>query len=103
MVYLDTNVFLRFLTRDDEEKAQACFELFKQIEQGDMEALISEAILAEVVYVLSSRTLYGLRPQEIGARLKPLARLAGLKMPHKRVYVEALDIYAAYSSISRTR
>ena len=54
MRFLDTNVILRYLTRDDEEKAQACFRLFQRVNQGEEELFTCESIVAEVVYVLSS-------------------------------------------------
>ena len=31
MRFLDANVILRYLTRDDEAKAQACYELFQRV------------------------------------------------------------------------
>ncbi|MCY3638727.1 MAG: PIN domain-containing protein, partial [Chloroflexi bacterium] len=54
MEFLDTNVILRYLTKDDEAKAEACYELFEQARQGDKALFTCEAIIAEVVYVLSS-------------------------------------------------
>ena len=46
MRFLDTNVFLRYLTGDDEVKAQACYELF----QRELKLFASEAIvITEVV------------------------------------------------------
>ena len=72
MKFLDTNVILRFLTRDDEEKADACLRLFQRVQRGDEELVTCEAVVSEVVYVLSSaRAGYGLShegyPQPPGA------------------------------------
>ena len=96
MRFLDTNVILRFLTRDDEEKAAACFRLFQRVQRGDEEILTCEAVVSEVVYVLSSRRAgYGLNREAIRGRLAPILTLRGLRLPQKRVYLRALDIYAA--------
>ena len=96
MRFLDTNVILRYLTRDDEDKAQACFELFQRVEQGEEEVFTCEAIVTEVVYVLSSsRAPYRLRHEEVRARLVPILTLRGLRLPQKRVYLSALDLYAS--------
>ena len=55
-----------------------------------------KAIVTEVVYVLSStRAPYRLTHDEIRARLVPILTLRGLRLPQKRVYVEALDLYAS--------
>ena len=98
MRFLDTNVFLRYLTGDDEVKAQACYELFQRVSQGEEELFTCEAIVSEVVYVLSSpRAPYRLSHEEIRARFVPILTLRGLRLPQKRVYLEALDLYASSS------
>ena len=96
MRFLDTNVILRYLTRDDEAKAEACYQLFQQVRRGDEELVTCEAIVTEVVYVLSSpRAPYRLSHEEIRARLVPILTLRGLRLPQKRVYLSALDLYAS--------
>ena len=100
MRFLDTNVILRYLTRDDEAKAEACYRLFQRVWRGEEELFTSEAIIAEVVYVLSSnRAPYRLSHEEIRARLVPILTLRGLRLLQKRVYLEALDLYATSSSL----
>ncbi len=96
MRFLDTNVILRYLTRDDEAKAQACYQLFQRVKQGREELFTCEAIVTEVAYVLSShRGPYRLDHEEIRAKLLPILILRGLKLSQKRIYLRALDLYAA--------
>src|SRR5207237_1281760 len=64
---------------------------------GEQTATTCEAIITEVVYVLSSRAHYNLAHDEIRARLAPLLVVRGLKVSHKRVYLRALDLYATYT------
>ena len=100
MRFLDTNVILRYLTRDDEAKAEACYRLFQSVKNGEEELFTCEAIVTEVVYVLSSRRAgYRLSHDDIRARLVPILSLRGLRLLHKRVYVRALDIYASSPSL----
>ncbi len=96
MKFLDTNIFIRFLAADDEKKSEACFRLFQKVRSGEESVTTTEAIIAEVVYVLSSPSLYALGHDEIAARLAPLLSLRGLRLPHKRTYLRALDLYAAH-------
>lgn len=97
MRFLDTNVILRYLTRDDETKAAACYRLFQQVKTGAEELFTCETIVAEVVYVLSSpRAGYRLDHEEIRARLSPILSLRGLRIPNKRVCIRALDLYASH-------
>jgi predicted nucleic acid-binding protein len=99
MRFLDTNVFLRYLTRDEPVKAAACFALLQRLQQGSEQAATSEAIITEVVYVLSAGSHYGLHPAKIRVRLVPILSLRGLRLPHKRMYLRALDLYATYPSL----
>lgn len=96
MQFIDANVFIRHLTRDDPEKAQACFELFRKAQQREITLTTSESVIAEVVYVLSSKHLYNLPREEIRRLLYPLLSLPGLKLTHRKIYLRALDIYAKY-------
>jgi predicted nucleic acid-binding protein len=94
--FLDANVILRYLTRDDEVKARACYELFQRVKRGEEQLFTIPTIIAEVVYVLSSpRLQYRLTHEEITARLAPILSLRGLRMPQKRVCTDALDLYGA--------
>lgn len=96
MKFLDTNVILRYLTRDDEAKAEACYQLFQRVRLGEEELFTCEAVVTEVAYVLSSpRAPYRLSHHEVRARLLPILTLRGLRLPQKRVYLRALDLYAS--------
>lgn len=97
MRYLDTNIIIRYLTRDDETKAAACYRLFQRVSNGLEELTTTVATIAEATYVLSSRHgPYRLQPDEIAARLHPIVSLRGLVMSDKRVCIRALDLYAQY-------
>ena len=97
MDFLDTNVFLRYLTKDDSTKAQRCYELFQRIKRKETLATTSESVLAEVVYVLSSASLYRQPRENVRALLLPLVSLPGLRVPHRRSFLRALDLYASTS------
>ena len=96
MKFLDTNVILRYLTSDDEAKAEACYQLFQRVKLGEEELFTCDAVVTEVAYVLSSpRAPYRLSHEEVKARLLPILTLRSLRLPQKRVYLRALDLYAS--------
>jgi len=103
MRFADTNIFLRYLVRPvtdaDQARAAACRALIERVSTGEEEITTSEAVLAEIVYVLSSRRQYGLAPDKIVSRLKPIVMLPGLKITQKRLYLRALDIYASHADL----
>jgi uncharacterized protein len=93
MRWLDTNILVRYLTGDDPVKAAACLVLLQRLDSGEEEVEMSEAIMSEVVYVLSSRSHYSLTHEDIRARLVPVISLRGLRLPNKAIYRRALDIF----------
>ena len=52
MQFVDINIFIRFLTKDDPKKAEACFDLLQRAEKGEINLQTTESITAETVYVL---------------------------------------------------
>lgn len=98
MRFLDTNIILRYLTRDDPIKARACLALFQQVKAGQEQLYTTDSVIAEVVYVLSSkRQQYQKSRLEIVALLAPVLRLRHVRLPRKRVVIRALILYLHYS------
>ena len=93
MQFVDTNVFIRFLTGDDPVKAQRCKELLERANRGEVALITSESVIAEIVFILSSKRLYNQSRSDIRARLYPIISIQGLKLAHRRMYLRALDIY----------
>ena len=94
MQFVDANVFLRFLTRDDPVKAERVKELLERAERGEVALLTSESVIAELVFVLSSPRLYNLSRDRIRALLTPILSLKGLKLTQRAAFLRALDLYA---------
>lgn len=97
MYFLDTNIFLRYLTNDDKQKAICCKALFKKIENKTIEAATSDAIVSEIVYVLESKKEngYGLERDRIKDLLYPLLTLKGLRLNNRSACLQALELYAS--------
>jgi predicted nucleic acid-binding protein len=93
--FLDANVIIRYSTGDNKEQAERAYQFLAQVRDGVIEVTTCEAVIVEVVYVLSSKTLYNASRQQIHDHLQPILALKGLRLPHKRTYVRALDLYAS--------
>ena len=102
MKYLDTNIFLRYLTktRGEEAKTQACFELFQQVKTGEIVVTTCEAVICEIFFVLCSPRQYNLSHEGAVAHVRPLLALGNLKLANKRVYLRAMDIFANASFLN---
>jgi predicted nucleic acid-binding protein len=94
MQFVDTNIFIRLLTADDEQKAKQCLRLFEKAQNQELKLTTSQSVLAEVVYILSSKKLYNLDREKIYQLLLPIINVAGLRLKIKSVFLEALKIYA---------
>ncbi|HEV2109149.1 MAG TPA: type II toxin-antitoxin system VapC family toxin [Thermomicrobiales bacterium] len=103
MIFIDANYFIRAIvvqvTPQDRIMADHAMTLFRRIAASEVEATTSEAILAEVIFILSSRRHFNLRPDEISARIKPFLQLPGLRLPQKRIYFRALDLYVSFPNL----
>lgn len=95
MEFLDTNIIIRYLTQDNLDQTQRSLILLQQVEAGDLLVTTSEAVILEAVFVLSSKTLYNLPRALIQIRLSDIITLRGLRLPHKKSYLRALDLYAS--------
>ena len=91
--FVDTNILLRYLTRDDEQKAEACFALLLRAEQGEEELVTSDLVIFETVFILQSRRHYDLPRERIRELVESVIGLRGLRLPRKAVYVRAFDLY----------
>ncbi|MCL5075719.1 MAG: PIN domain-containing protein [Chloroflexi bacterium] len=93
--FLDTNLIIRYLTQDNPEQAERAYRILQQLEAGTLTVTTSEAIIIEAVQILSSKALYNLPRQDIRTHLTTIIALRGLKLPNKRVYLRALDLYVS--------
>ena len=93
MQFVDTNIFIRYLTQDEPQKAEACLRLFERAKRSEVELTTSESVVAEIVFILSSKRLYNLSRQDIRIRLYPVLSLAGMKLPFRQQVLRALDLY----------
>ncbi len=89
----DANIFIRLIAWDDPAKGRACRALFDRVSSGRETLFTSEAVIAEVVFVLSSPRLYQLTRREVVARLVPLLQLRGLRLVGKAIVLAALQHY----------
>lgn len=91
--FLDTNIILRYLLRDDETKYQRCRTLLKTVERGEAELVTTDLVIAELVWVMSSKP-YSLSRGRIRDDLSDFISIHNLRLPDKPLLERALDLYA---------
>jgi len=91
-LFVDTNVFLRYLTNDDPRKAESARKLFESAVDGKARLRTSLLVIAEIVWTLES--FYNLDPTEIARKVEILLNTPNLNCPDAPTILKALDFYA---------
>lgn len=89
--FLDTNILIRYFTKDNEKKAYDVLRLLKRIERNEEKVIVSPVVIFEVIFTLQS--FYKLPREEIKELVLPILNLRGLKIPFKSVFEKALEMF----------
>lgn len=89
--FVDTNVFLRFLTNDDPVKAKRSETLFRDAIKGKITLVTSLLVLAEIIWTLES--FYELEKQDIASKLERILNTPNLECAEASLILNALDFY----------
>lgn len=89
--FVDTNVFLRYLTNDGPAKARRADKLFKKAVSGKLMLETSLLVIAEMVWTLES--FYGLGRDDIADKVGKILNTPNLECPERLLILEALDLY----------
>ena len=93
---IDANVILRFFLADDEEKFLKTKEFFRKLEFGEDEALLTEIVFAEVIWVLHK--VYNIPREEICSKYLKLFNYSGIKTVfNKEIFTESLNLYSSHT------
>jgi predicted nucleic-acid-binding protein len=90
-VFVDTNLFLRYLTNDDPVKADRVEHLLNRAAAGEIRLVTAEMVLAETVWVLESS--YGLGRAQVAPLLRSILATPGLDVLNGGLVARALDHY----------
>ena len=91
--FVDTNVFVRFLTNDIPDRQARAATLFNRVRRGELQLTTPASTIAEVVYVLHSPRLYNKSRNDIVNMLLPLIKLTGIKLHQRHVIIKALSLF----------
>jgi predicted nucleic acid-binding protein len=90
--FVDTNVFLRYLTKDDPAKYERCRAMFKKALEGDIGISTSGMVIAELIWTLLS--YYNVQKAEVVEKVSVILGTENLFIPDKDILADALVLYA---------
>ncbi len=93
--FIDTNIFLRVLIKEDEAQYSHCYSVLKTIKENEMKAQTSTLVLAEIVWTLNS--YYKFSKKDTVVAVKSILYLRGLDIEDHYNYPKALELYEKYS------
>ncbi len=89
--FIDTNLFIRYLTNDDPAKASHVERLLDQAASGELRLVTTEMVLAEIVWVLES--FYSYPRDRIALLLRAILATPELTVLNGHLVGEAVDQY----------
>ncbi|MBI3955210.1 PIN domain-containing protein [Candidatus Gottesmanbacteria bacterium] len=89
-VFLDTNIFLRYFTRDSEDMYQATENILKLCEGGMLQIATSTIVLTEIIYTLKS--FYKLGNSEIFKHLDSILRIKNIILIEKTYFNKSYQL-----------
>lgn len=93
-LFLDTNIFLRFFLRDNENQYQDVCRLFAKIEEGRFRTYTSSIVFLELNYVV--RNIYKLPIYEILDYMDAVRKMRGMTVIDKTNTDKAINLYKKY-------
>ena len=91
MRFADTNIFIRYLTADIPEKADACDKLFKRAISGKDKLFTTDLVIAEIIWVLES--YYELAKNDVREKVEKILNTPNLFCQQKDIILGALNLY----------
>lgn len=89
--FIDTNIFLHTLIKENKIAFDECYQLLSEIKAGNIKASTSHIILAELVWTLSS--YYGLPKEMVIRAAKSIVNLRGLQLVDGYQAGMSLELY----------
>lgn len=93
--FIDSNVFLRILVKEDERTFRECYQFLKLVDNRRLKAITSSLVLSEIDWVLEG--FYKFKKSEVIKCLESILKLKGLKIIDKIEAILAVELYKKYN------
>lgn len=92
--FLDSNVLLRYLVRDDEAKAHEALSLLLRVSSGETKLETSQLVLFDVIFTLDRH--YRMPRDQIRESLTTILDLPELHLDGKEVFARVLPLFVDF-------
>lgn len=91
-IFADTNLFLRYLTNDVPEQADAVEQLLRRAAAGELVLVTNSLVMAEIVWTLE--TFYEQSRSDIKDKVLAILNTPGLEVADGELILQAMTWYA---------
>ncbi|OFW62568.1 MAG: hypothetical protein A2Z35_04590 [Actinobacteria bacterium RBG_19FT_COMBO_36_27] len=91
MIFIDTNIFLRYFEREDELVYRKTERLFTEIISGNITGISTSLVIAEVIWVL--KKFYSWDKEEICNNIELILKTPNIRFKERAILLEAINIY----------
>ena len=93
-VFIETSVFIRFLTQDDLDKFAHCVRLFELISEGKIIPYSSNVVIMEIIFILARH--YSFPKKQVLDVIESLLRLRNLTLIEKTNTQIAIKLFSKH-------
>ena len=90
-IFVDTNIFLRFLLADHPKQSPACRKLFEKAKRNKITLITIPIVIAEIAWVLHS--FYKETRKEVARKLKIILLFKGLEVADRDGLIVAVEMF----------
>ncbi len=90
-IFVDTNVFLRFLLADHPSQSPACRRLFEKAKEGKIKLFTHPVIILEIAWVLLS--YYKESKKQVTDKLRLLLFFKEMEIPERQILLDAIALF----------
>lgn len=95
-LFLETSIFVRYFTADDENKFRDCVQLLEVIEkEGKVRPYISNIVILEILFVLTH--VYNFSKKDVLDGIDKILNLRNITLIEKTDTKQALKLYKKYN------
>lgn len=91
MIFLDTNIFLRYFVQDDESAAKRTERLFKRVIDGEITCFTNNMVIVEIIWVLEK--YYEWEKGEVCENIELVLNTPNIRIAERNIIRSAIDTY----------
>ena len=91
MIFLDTNIFIRYFEQEDEEKAFNVEKLFESLINGEINCFTNSMVIAEIVWILEK--YYEWDKEEVCENIELILNTPNIRIADRNIIKNAIGTY----------